>query len=81
MVLLIAIALGVCIWCRLRKRRIQLSQKDGNAEENIPLRSTFEVDGDELESEHPSRKRRGKERAPEAAEGTPIFDVGEADED
>lgn len=80
-VLLIVIALGVCIWCRLRKRRIQLSSKGGDMEENIPLQSTFEGDGDGLDSEFVQRQRKGKARAIEDDEGTPIFDVGEADED
>ena len=82
--LLAAIGLGVCMWCRLRKRRVQLSRGAGDTEENIPLRSASEGDGDELDSEQAQRKRKGKQRAIEDEdedEGTPMFDVGEADED
>ncbi|KAF8559462.1 carboxypeptidase KEX1 [Imleria badia] len=79
--LLVVIGLGVCLWCRLRKRRIQLEREAGDTEENIPLKSASEGDVDELDSEQGWRKRKGKERALEDDEGTPMFDVGEADED
>ncbi|KAG8218963.1 hypothetical protein J3R82DRAFT_4703 [Butyriboletus roseoflavus] len=78
--LLIAIGLGVCIWCRLRKRRVMLSRGGNDTEENIPLKDTSEEDGFELELEEARRKRKGKSRAVED-EGSPIFDVGDADED
>ena len=82
MFLLVAIGVGVSLWCRLRRRRIQLSREQADdAEENIPLQSTSEGDLDELELEHSQRKRNGKRRETEIDEGTPIFDVGEADED
>ncbi|KAI6040441.1 Alpha/Beta hydrolase protein [Pisolithus marmoratus] len=75
--LLIAIAIGVCIWCRLRRRPIQLLRPTSNevSEENIPLTSTSEND-DVLH-----RKFKGKGRVTEDEEGgTAIFDVGD-DED
>lgn len=80
MFLLIVIGLGVCIWCRLRKRRVILSRGGNDTEENIPLKDTTEEDGDDFESEETRRRRKGKDRAIED-EGSPIFDVGEADED
>ncbi|KAI6034620.1 Alpha/Beta hydrolase protein [Pisolithus microcarpus] len=72
--LLIAIAIGVCIWCRLRRRPFQLLRPTSNtvSEENIPLNSTPDSD-DVLH-----RKFKGKERATEDEEvGTTIFDVGD----
>ena len=75
--LLVAICVGVSLWCRLRRRRIQLSREQADdAEENIPLLSTAE-DSDELEPEHTQRKRKGKGQEIKIDEGTPIFDVGE----
>lgn len=79
--LLIAIGVGMCIWCRFRKRRVQLSRRDDDMEENIPLQSASEGDGDDVAAKHVQRKRKGKERVIEENEGTPIFGVGEADED
>lgn len=78
LVLLVVIGVGGYIWYRLRQRRILLSQK-GDTEEHIPLQAAFEVD--QLDSELAQRKGKGKERAMKADEGTPIFDVGEVDED
>ncbi|KAH0840222.1 Alpha/Beta hydrolase protein [Lanmaoa asiatica] len=78
--LLVVIGLGVCMWYRLRRRRIRFSRRDDDAEENIPLKTTSEGDGDGVEFEQVLQNRKGKERAIED-EGTPIFDVGEADED
>jgi len=79
--LLVAIGIGVCLWYRLRKRRVQLWKGAGDTEENIPLKSTSEGDLDDLDSEQTQRKRKGKERAIEMDEGEPIFGVGNADED
>ncbi|KAL4076362.1 alpha beta-hydrolase [Scleroderma citrinum] len=74
--LLIAIAIGVCIWCRLRRRPIHLSRTGSgeNCEENIPLNSR--CDGDETFQ----RKSKGKERAIEDEGGSTVFDVGEDDD-
>ncbi|KAG1752379.1 alpha beta-hydrolase [Suillus paluster] len=63
--LLIAIAIGLCIWCRLRRRPVRLL-RNPQSEENIPKRK---------------RKRKGKGRAVEDESGTPIFDVGEDEEE
>ena len=80
--LLVVIGVGVCLWYRLRKRRVQLSRGASNTEENIPLRNASDEDMDELGSEQVQRKRKGKERAIEDEDdGSPIFGVGEADED
>ncbi|KAH7887403.1 alpha beta-hydrolase [Phlebopus sp. FC_14] len=75
--ILLALAFGLCIWCRLRRRPVQLP-RNVVPEESIPLNSTsngYEVDTDEVR-----RKGKGKERAIDGGEGSPIFDVGE-DED
>ncbi|KAF8138839.1 alpha beta-hydrolase [Boletus edulis] len=79
--LLVTIGIGVCLWCRLRKRRVQLSKDAGDTEEYIPLKSTSEGDLDELDSEQTRRKRKGKERAIEMDEGELIFGVEDVDED
>jgi len=79
--LLVAVGLGAYLWYRLRKRRVQLSREAGDTEENIPLKSTTDEDVDELETEESRRKRKGKERAIDDDEGTPIFDVGEAEDE
>jgi len=80
--LLVVIGVGICLWCRLRKRRVQLSRGASDTEENIPLKNASEGDGDELDLEQVPRKRKGKERAIEDEdEESPMFGVGEADED
>ncbi|KAH7926806.1 alpha beta-hydrolase [Leucogyrophana mollusca] len=76
--ILIAMAIGLCIWCRLRRRPVRLSKGDV-AEENIPLNSAS--DGYDFDDRDARRKRKGKERAEEDESGSPIFDVGEDDED
>ncbi len=84
MLLLIFIAIGTFVWCRVRRRRVQLpsNRPDGNDEENIPLNSSIgngnginghgrmddDGDGDSI------RSRKGKEKAI-------VFDVGSDDED
>ncbi|KAF9226828.1 alpha/beta-hydrolase [Gyrodon lividus] len=77
--LLVSLIIGLCIWYRLRRRRVQLPQGKVVAEENIPLTSASE--GDMLDSEQARRKRKGKERAIEDEDGSPIFEVGEDDEE
>ncbi|KAG1806423.1 alpha beta-hydrolase [Suillus plorans] len=69
--LLLAIAIGLCIWCRLRRRPVRLS-RDPPLEENIPLNG--------YDDDQAHRKRKGKERALENESGTAIFDVGEDEE-
>ncbi|KIK40071.1 hypothetical protein CY34DRAFT_88000 [Suillus luteus UH-Slu-Lm8-n1] len=70
--LLLAIAIGLCIWCRLRRRPVRL-MKNPQSEENIPLNG--------YDDEQAHRKRKGKERALENESGTAIFDVGEDEEE
>lgn len=70
--LLLAIAVGLCIWCRLRRRPVRL-MKNPQSEENIPLNG--------YDDEQAYRKRKGKERALENESGTAIFDVGEDEEE
>ncbi|KAI9574319.1 Alpha/Beta hydrolase protein [Boletus coccyginus] len=80
--LLVVIGLGICLWCRLRRKRVRLSRSVDDTEENIPLRSASDGDGDELDFEQARRKRKGKGREiVDGDEGTLVFDVGEADED
>ncbi|KAG2143613.1 alpha beta-hydrolase [Suillus clintonianus] len=70
--LVLAIAIGLCIWCRLRRRPVRLS-RDLQSEENIPLNG--------YDDERLQRKRKGKERAIDDESGTAIFDVGEDEEE
>ncbi|EGO27752.1 carboxypeptidase KEX1 [Serpula lacrymans var. lacrymans S7.9] len=78
-VVIIACAVALCLWCRLRRRHIQLPKRNLNAEENIPLNSTSEAyDFEDRESQ---RKRKGKQRADESEPSSPIFDVGDDEDD
>lgn len=70
--LLLSIAIGLCIWCRLRRRPVRLF-RNIQSEENIPLNG--------YEDKQAHRKRKGKERALEDESGTAIFDVGEDEEE
>jgi carboxypeptidase D len=70
--LLLAIAIGLCIWCHLRRRPVRLL-RNPQSEENIPLNG--------YDDEQARRKRKGKERALENESGTAIFDVGEDEEE
>jgi hypothetical protein len=74
--LLIFLALGAFLWCRIRRRRLHLPLEKNNEEESIPLNSTSLGD----EEEEVFRKRKGKERAHEP-EGEPIFNVGELEDE
>lgn len=86
MLLLIFLAIGTFVWCRVRRRRVQLPSmgSDGNDEENIPLNSSIgngmngrgrmENDDDDDENSDTMRSRKGKEKAV-------VFDVGSDDED
>lgn len=76
--LLSAIAIALCIWCRLRRRPIQLARGSTSSptleEEHIPLTQTSGSN----EAIH--REGKGKSRAIEEGEaGTTVFDVGEDD--
>jgi len=74
--LLIFLAIGGVLWCRIRRRRLHLPLEKNNEEESIPLNSTSLGD----EEEEMFRKRKGKERALEP-EGEPIFNVGDIDDE
>ncbi|KAF9236208.1 alpha beta-hydrolase [Melanogaster broomeanus] len=60
-------------------RRVRPPHGSIISEENIPLTSSQE--GDKLDSEHARQKGKGKARAIEDEDGSPIFDVGEEDEE
>ena len=75
---LIVAALGTVFWCRLRKQRLRLPVSR-NEEEYIPLtHGVPDTSGQPDSSEF--RARKGKERALETGD-TPIFDVGDSDEE
>jgi len=73
---LIVVAIGTFVWCRIRRRRKLIPLLE--AEESIPL-TTSMGDG-QRDDEESFRQRKGKERAVEATK-PPIFDVGDDDDD
>ena len=76
--ILIMVAVGIVLWCRVRRRRMQPSTAKIE-EESIPLTRTF---GDSPD-EDSYRQRKGKQREiPENQEPSQtIFGVGEIDDD
>lgn len=81
---LIALAIGTFLWCRLRRRRVHLPVSQ---EENIPLNASINRDHvrDGDDDDEIFRNRKGKERAQDGSVGNgesqPIFDVGDSDEE
>lgn len=73
--MLIVAALGTVFWCRMRKQRLRLPVSR-NEEEYIPLTQGPPDQPDSSEF----RARKGKERALETDQ-SPIFDVGDSDEE
>lgn len=72
--------LGSVLWCRIRRRRLQGLPIAKNEEESIPLTQNLHAeDIDPLDNRGLS-SRKGKERAQEAGL-SPIFDVGDSDEE
>ncbi|KAI0268162.1 alpha/beta-hydrolase [Gloeopeniophorella convolvens] len=79
--ILIVIALGTVLWCRIRRRRLRGLPVSTNEEETIPLtRSVPAIDENGDTDGGEFRARKGKERALET-EPSPIFDVGDSDEE
>jgi len=79
LVLILAV-LGSVFWCRIRRRRLQGLPIAKNEEESIPLTQSLPAeDSDPLDNRGLS-SRKGKERAQEAGL-SPIFDVGDSDEE
>jgi hypothetical protein len=80
LVLIIAV-LGTIFWCRIRKRRLRGLPITRNEEEHIPLtQGLHTMENESLLDTNELRTRKGKERA-EETEPTPIFDVGDSDEE
>ncbi|KAJ7462074.1 Alpha/Beta hydrolase protein [Mycena latifolia] len=72
-------AIGIFVWCRMRKRRsprLPVNQRD----ESIPLNSQPDDDTADESAFRQRQKGKGKERAVET-EGPPIFDVGDSDDE
>jgi carboxypeptidase D len=79
LVLILAV-LGTVLWYRIRRRRLHGLPISKNEEENIPLTQSLPAeDGDSLDDRGMSI-RKGKRRAHEAGP-SPIFDVGDSDEE
>ncbi|KII94629.1 hypothetical protein PLICRDRAFT_127694 [Plicaturopsis crispa FD-325 SS-3] len=77
---LIFLVLGVCFWCRVRRRRLRGLQLNPNEEEeSIPLNSSRDGADDGFRMRG-NGNGKGKERAVESLE-PPIFDVGEHSDD
>ncbi|KAF9450159.1 pheromone-processing carboxypeptidase KEX1 [Macrolepiota fuliginosa MF-IS2] len=78
--LLVFLAIGIFIWCRVRRRRVQLPSNgpNGDDEESIPLNSSIGNGhgrrGSDDESGDAMRSRKGKEKAV-------VFDVGSDEDD
>ncbi|KXN89504.1 Pheromone-processing carboxypeptidase KEX1 [Leucoagaricus sp. SymC.cos] len=84
--LLVFLAIGTFIWCRMRRRRVQLPSNDpgGDDEESIPLNTSVgnghgmnghgQRGSDDEDNEDSVGSRKGKERAI-------VFNVGTDDED
>ena len=84
--LLVLLVIGTFVWCRLRRKRVQLPFSQ--VEESIPLNSSIRRDGgEEEEEEDVVRQRKGKERSREGGGAVfpplaePIFDVGDSDDE
>ncbi|KAJ6610366.1 alpha/beta-hydrolase [Mycena sp. CBHHK59/15] len=72
-------AIGIFVWCRIRRRRNSPRLPMNQTEENIPLNARVDDEGGEVFRQR-TRKGKGKERAAEA-EGPPMFDVGDSDDE
>ena len=77
---LILSALGTVLWCRIRRRRLQGLPITRNEEEHIPLTQNLPADDGDSSDDRGLSARKGKRRAREAEE-SPIFDVGDSDEE
>lgn len=79
--LVIFSGIGLFIWCRNRRRGLRLPLKhDRELEESIPLNTSHLGNDDEAEIGS-SRKGKGRAVEEEMGQPTPIFDVGDSDED
>ena len=89
---IVFVVIGTFVWCRLRRKRVKLTNpQSGEEEESIPLTSTQDDDDEETVQR---RNAKGKERA-RAGEREPlngstqnyagedhrIFDVGDSDDE
>ena len=79
LVLILAV-LGSVLWCRIRRRRLHGLPIAQNEEESIPLTQKLPTDDSDPLDNRGLSSRKGKERAQEAGL-SPIFDVGDSDED
>lgn len=75
---LILLAIGVFVWCRVRRRRLRLPVNQ-REEENIPLNSSHRFEDDDQEGQDLHNTRKGKGRAVEPPQ--PIFNVGDSDDE
>ncbi|KAJ7506610.1 Alpha/Beta hydrolase protein [Mycena galericulata] len=71
-------AIGLFVWCRMRRRRASPRLPVDQREESIPLNARVDEEGEE--EPFRQRKGKGKERAVEPL-APPIFDVGESDDE
>ncbi|KAL0950076.1 hypothetical protein HGRIS_010080 [Hohenbuehelia grisea] len=76
---LIFVGIGTFLWCRIRRRRVHLPVAQ-NEDEHIPLASAMVRGNNDDDDSDSYRRRKGKERATES-EGSPIFELGESDDE
>ncbi|KAN0126754.1 serine carboxypeptidase [Russula decolorans] len=79
LVLILAVLASV-FWCRIRRRRLQGLPIAKNEEESIPLTQNLPAEDSYPLDNRGLSSRKGKERAQEAGL-SPIFDVGDSDEE
>jgi len=77
--LLMFLAIGTFVWCRIRRRRLRLPVNQ-TEEESIPLNTSHRFQDGDDEDQGTYKQRKGKERAREPPQ-PPIFDVGDSDEE
>ncbi|KAJ3480480.1 hypothetical protein NLJ89_g12275 [Agrocybe chaxingu] len=78
---LVFVVIGTFVWCRLRKKRVQLPFSQ--AEESIPLNSALRRENGDDSEDDVSKKGKGKQRqrVDETQADPPIFDVGDSDDE
>lgn len=79
--ILILAVLGAVLWCRIRRRRLRGLPITKNEDEHIPLTQNLPADEDRNSFDDSRISiRKGKERLQEGG-GSPIFNVGDLDEE
>ncbi|KAF5321764.1 hypothetical protein D9619_000585 [Psilocybe cf. subviscida] len=80
--LLVFLIIGTFVWCRLRRKRVQLplggqEREQDEVEESIPLTTSMRHEEEDTRARQGKGKGKGRSEEPES----PIFEVGDSDED